>query len=304
MKYSIIAFVLFIIFFQFKRVAYTNLPEENGYKINLDTSILKDRRILITAPSNYAPRLAKFIELEGGTPVLMPAIETRFNQDTDDLDRLLNSTAKYDWVFLPSRKAIDVFFKRVDELDIRMNNFNSLKFCAIGKDIEYLREQYDTEVEFYPEEASPQGIIESLLKFENINQQHLAVVAPKVIDLTEPDVIPDFIRNLQNSGISVEKIEGYITQPVDATKYPEKLRMIRTGQIDMIAFTSTAEIEACIKMLGNVQWINKNIVACFGPYTAANAKKLGVEVNYIGEKFNSFKDFVEGIKKYLRKTQD
>jgi len=262
---------------------------------------LKKKRIVVTAPVNYAHRFAGFIKKEKGIPVVMPAIETVVNPDTEDIDQILDYPAKYDWVVLPSRKAIDSFFKRVEQRNTGNAELDSLQFLAIGKDMDYLAHTYNRNVAFVPDEPSPKGITASLSKIEDIDTQSIVVVAPRVVGLTEPDAIPEFLAGLEAIGMKTEKAEGYITRAIDSSEYNKELALIRQGKIDLIAFTSTAEIESMINMLGGVEYINKNNVACFGPYTAANARKLGVEVEYTGQNFHSFKDFVAGIKKFFHK---
>jgi len=275
---------------------------EQPDKLSLqDTVNLKNSTILVTAPSNYASRFEQFIKKENGTPLIMSTIETICNPQSEKLDQLLKHPDQYDYVVLPSRKAIQCFMEELKRNKVGGKRFTSLKYCAIGKDIDYLKKQYDKEVAFIPEEPSPSGITESLSKIKNIDQKTIAVIAPKVMGITEPNTIPRFLENLDTLGSNVIKVEGYITRATDSSKYPEKLKQIRQGEIDVIAFTSTAEIEALIKMLDEVHWLNQNTIACFGPYTAANAKELGVEVDFTGRNFHSFEEFVDGIKKFLYK---
>jgi len=275
---------------------------EQHDNLNLQDSVnLKNSTILVTAPSNYASRFEHFIKKENGTPLLMPTIETICNPQSEKLDQLFKHPDQYDYVVLPSRKAIQCFMAELERNKVAGKTFTSIKYCAIGKDIDYLKEQYDKEVAFIPEEPSPSGITESLNKIKNIDKKRVTVIAPEVIGITEPNTIPRFLKNLDTCGLNVIKVEGYVTRAIDSSKYPERLKQIRQGEIDVIAFTSTAEIEALIKMLGGVHWLNQNTIACFGPYTAANAKELGVEVDFTGRNFHSFEEFVDGIKKFLYK---
>lgn len=265
---------------------------------------LMNKKILVTAPAHYAPRFADILTESGAKPVMLPSIETVFNPDTKPIDNILENPEKYDWVVLPSRKAIESFFRRAEDKNTAPEVLNSLKFLAIGKDIDFLRSEYNTEVSFIPEEPSPKGITQAFSEMENIQNQSVAVIAPKVVGLEEPDVIPDFISGLKKIEMKPIKIEGYITQPADSAKYSKELSFIREKKLDVIAFTSTGEIEALIKMLGDVKWLNQNTVACFGPYTAANARKLGVKVDFTGREFHSFEDYVKGITQYLKAQQN
>lgn len=71
---------------------------------------LKGKTILVTAPSNYAIRLAQRFENEGAKVVSIPAVETFINPNTKSIDRIFEQLEHIDWIILPSRKAIDAFF--------------------------------------------------------------------------------------------------------------------------------------------------------------------------------------------------
>jgi len=189
-------------------------------------------------------------------------------------------------------------------LKIPDKTLKELNICAVGKDIDYLKAEYHQDVAITPREPSPKGITETLSEIKDIQSKSIAVIAPRDEGLTEPDVIPDFISSLVSISMQVEKVEGYITKPSDKTHYLNELQQIINGEIDLIAFTSTAEIEALIGMLGEVEILNKNTIACFGPFTAANAQKLDVRVDFTGQNFHSFEAYVKEIAEFLKKNEN
>lgn len=257
---------------------------------------LEGKTILVTAPSNYAYRFANVIEEAGGKAILFPTIQTIINPNTKAIDSIWKQAESIDWLVLPSRKAMDAFFDRIDSTSL--NSISKLRFCAIGNDINYLKEKYNTIAAIEPKESGPNGIVEELGKQANIQGQNIVVIAPLVIGVEEPNVIPNFIRDLKRLKANVTKAEGYITQLSDSLDYLNEIELLKNGKIDIIAFTSTAEIEALIK-LTSLELIDKQIVACFGPYTGNNAKEFGLNPEYIGQKYSSFEDFVSGITEYL-----
>lgn len=257
---------------------------------------LEGKTILVTAPSNYAYRFANVIEEAGGKAILFPTIQTIINPNTKAIDSIWKQAESIDWLVLPSRKAMDAFFDRIDSTSL--NSISKLRFCAIGNDINYLKEKYNTIAAIEPKESGPNGIVEELGKQANIQGQNIVVIAPLVIGVEEPNVIPNFIQNLKSLKANVTKAEGYITQLSDSLDYLNEIELLKNGKIDIIAFTSTAEIEALIK-LTSLELIDKQIVACFGPYTGNNAKEFGLNPEYIGQKYSSFEDFVSGITEYL-----
>lgn len=282
-KFIILALLISIVSCESGEKKYTENP-------------LEGKTILVTAPSNYAYRFANIIEEAGGKAILFPTIETILNPNTKAIDSIWQHAESIDWLVLPSRKAMDAFFDRIDSTSL--NSISKLRFCAIGNDINYLKEKYNTIAAIEPKESGPNGIVEELGKQANIQGQNIVVIAPLVIGVEEPNVIPNFIRDLKRLKANVTKAEGYITQLSDSLDYLNEIELLKNGKIDIIAFTSTAEIEALIK-LTSLELIDKQIVACFGPYTGNNAKEFGLNPEYIGQKYSSFEDFVSGITEYL-----
>jgi uroporphyrinogen-III synthase len=65
--------------------------------------------------------------------------------------------------------------------------------------------------------------------------------------------------------------------------------------IDVIAFSSTAEVESFLTMVNSQSDYERSIIACFGPYTTANARKLGVNVCIVAKDYSLFEGFAEAM---------
>ncbi|MBD0389840.1 MAG: uroporphyrinogen-III synthase, partial [Nostoc sp. C3-bin3] len=79
---------------------------------------LYGKRILVTAPRNYAYRLSEQIIKQGGLPVFMPTIETCYLSNYTKLDTALCQIGEFDWIIFTSRNGITAFFHRMNDLDI------------------------------------------------------------------------------------------------------------------------------------------------------------------------------------------
>jgi|GEM_PF-403029 len=276
----------------------TGCKNTNHSAVEQKDNGLQNKHVLITAPSNYAERLSQLIKEAGGIPVVLPAVETTINPNTSSIDSLLTNLNSFQWIVLPSRKAADAFFEGVQRNDIAHDMLSKINFCAIGNDINYLLDKYNTEVAFTPSESGPNGIVQVLDKLPGIQGKNLGLVAPQVIGVSEPNVIPNFIQNLKELGINVHKTEGYVTKIANPDTYQHQLDQLKNGQIDIIAFTSTAEIEALLKLSSSTT-INRCQIACFGPYTGNNAKKLGINPAYVGKDYHSFSSFVNELSHFF-----
>ncbi|MBE8971358.1 uroporphyrinogen-III synthase [Nostocales cyanobacterium LEGE 12452] len=255
---------------------------------------LYGKRILVTAPRNYAYRLSEQIIKKGGLPIFMPTIETCYLSNYTQLDTALAHIDEFDWILFTSRNGITAFFQRINELNIPISLVQKCHLCALGKDAESLL-SFCGKVDLIPTESSPAGIVVELAKLPQIHEKKVLIPAPEVVGLPEPDVVPNLITDLQQLGIEVTRVSTYITQGLDKTIYGMELNLIREGIIDVIAFSSTAEVESFLTMVNSQNDYEHCVIACFGPYTTANAQKLGMNVAIVARNYSSFEGFAEAI---------
>ena len=227
----------------------------------------------------------------------MPTIETCWLDDYTELDSTFREIAQFDWIAFTSRNGIEAFFQRMECLNLSTSILGRSGLCALGKDAEKLS-QFGLKADLIPEESSPQGIVNELSK-ANIAQQKILVPVPKVVGISEPNIIPNFVKNLEKIGLQVTCVPAYLTQPLQKNLYEVELDLIRQKKVEMIAFSSTGEVESFIKMFHSKTEYKHCAVACFGPYTAANAKKLGIRVSVVAQDYSSFAGFACAIAQFF-----
>lgn len=259
---------------------------------------LYGKRVLVTAPRNYAARLSSQLINKGALPVLMPTIETCALADFTELDAALSQIDTFDWIAFTSRNGIDAFFQRLEDLGISVSVLKNCRVSAIGKDAERLA-NFGVKVDLIPQESSPKGIIAELAKISGINKQTVLVPVPEVVGIAEPNVIPNFVAGLKKLGMNVTRIPTYTTRCLDNSLYEVELNLVRQGKIDVIAFSSTAEVSGFLQMVTSKADYQQCVIACFGPYTAANARKLSMNVSIVAENYSSFAGFAEAIANFM-----
>lgn len=262
---------------------------------------LYGKRIIVTAPINYASRLSEQIVKLGGLPLMMPTIETCLLDDCNQLDNVLKRIEKFNWIAFTSRNGIDTFFQRLNFLNLPISVLKKCQLCAIGKDAERLLDVCGR-VDLIPKESSPAGILAELSKIPTIHEQAILIPVPEVVGIPEPNVVPEFVLGLQNLGMQVTRVPAYVTRCLSKNIYALELDLIRQGKIDAIAFSSTAEIESFLQMVDAKSDYNCCTIACFGPYTAANAEKLGVNVSICSQDYSSFAGFAAAIATFFTDT--
>jgi uroporphyrinogen-III synthase len=187
----------------------------------------------------------------------------------------------------------------MDFLNISTSVLKNCQLCALGKDAERLL-SFCGRVDLIPTESSPAGLVAELSKLPNIHEKTVLVPVPEVVGIPEPNIVPKFISSLKNLGMAVTRVATYTTRCLDKSIYGVELSLIRHGTINAIAFSSTAEVESFLQMVNSKTDYEHCVVACFGPYTAANAEKLGVSVSIVSEDYSSFEGFAEAIAKFFK----
>lgn len=259
---------------------------------------LYGKRILVTAPRNYASRFSEQIMTQGGLPVLMPTVETCYLSKYTELDAALSRLDEFNWIAFTSRNGIMAFFERMNDLNVDISALKDCQLCALGKDADILLSCFG-KVDLIPSEPSPKGIVNELAKIPQIHQQKILVPVPEVIGISEPNIVPNFISELHKLGLEVTRVSTYITQCLHKDIYAIELNLIQQGLIDVIAFSSTVEVESFLTMINSHSDYENCVIACFGPYTAANAQKLGFNVAIVSKDYSSFAGFTEAIAQYL-----
>jgi uroporphyrinogen-III synthase len=251
--------------------------------------------ILITSPKGYSERFAAIFSESQLNPVTIPMIETIIPGNMPDMIRLFMNLSRYEYIAFSSRKAIESFYQIQKEEN---RSLTGLKFCAIGKDAEYMYEKLGVRPAVHPDEPSPLGIARKLNEDKNIKEKTIAALVPLVEGITEPDVVPDFLAKLNSMGMNVTRVNAYITRSADKIQINRAVELIASKEIKCIAFTSSAEVEILLQNISDKSLLENITIACFGPYTTAFAQKRDLNVSVTAQDFSSFSGFLKSIEKY------
>lgn len=267
-----------------------------AFFLSASVGLFSQTNILITAPGGYSERFKNVFDGSYLNPEAIPMIETLIPQDMPDTDNLFSNIDEYEYIAFSSRKAIEAFYQKWNENRI---DISRIKFCAIGKDIEYMAEKLGVAPAVYPDEPSPMGIANKLGEDNHIEGKQIAVLVPEVREIDEPDVVPDFLARLYEVGMNVTRVNAYVTRPADEAEINKAVNLIADRDIKCIAFTSSAEVEILLWHIDDRSILDGVAIACFGPYTAAFARKKGLDVSVVAKDFSSFLGFLKAIENHF-----
>ena len=266
--------------------------------------------LLITSPEGYAQRLVRAFEAPCAMShfqlVSRPMIQTLTAIDTPLCHDFFLHLDDYDYVVFSSRKAIEAFALGLEKTGIQVPG--SLRLCAIGKDNELLQERLHLQPDFISEEPSPMGIVRHLEQLPETNGKRIAVLAPEVVGMEEPRIVPDFIRGLENIGMVVSRINVYQTKAASAALLAQIAEELLRGTYDAVVFTSGTEIKVFQRLVSEGMvtadlWKRLTVI-CYGPYTAQCAAQYGVSVDFTSSSFGSFQGLAEQIRIFYKQDKN
>ncbi|CAI0395070.1 unnamed protein product [Linum tenue] len=272
--------------------------------------------VAFTTPSNYATRLSRLLSLNSFTPLWCPTIATEATAETvasfghhlsADSISLLSAIA------FPSRTAIEAAYAALLSLATPLlppDAADSLVLAALGKDAELLDSEFllkfcsnvDRVRVLVPTIPTPSGLVQSLGLGRG---RRVLCPVPRVIGVQEPPVVPDFLLELESADWNPVRVDAYETRWLGPTCAAE---IVEVDELDAVIFTSTAEVEGLLKSLRELEcdWTTVRcrrpelVVAAHGPVTAAGAKRLGVDVDVVSGKFESFEGVVKALHSRFR----
>jgi len=254
------------------------------------------KRILFTTPRNYAAKLSRLLVLRGALPVWMPTIVIESMDDYHAFDQAITNLSEYSWLVFTSRNGIDAFFLRLEALGLDKGVLKNTKLCALGNDAQALEEK-GMEVDLVPPVASTKGIVDELER-RGVKSGRVLLPVPEVVGMDEPRVIPDLVGWLSGIGMDVYRVPAYTTSRNSDGLSAEK-KMLIDGAIDMVAFTSAAEIESLLFLLGEKRDVlQRTTIACYGPVTAGGAAERGVPPGIVSKDFSALEGFIEAMEEY------
>ncbi|HLA04610.1 MAG TPA: uroporphyrinogen-III synthase, partial [Syntrophales bacterium] len=135
-----------------------------------------------------------------------------------------------------------------------------------------------------------EGVIEA---FREENVKGSRILLPRAE--AARDVIPGGLAKL---GATVDVTTVYRTVS-SGRKKSELEEWIKKGKVDVITFTSSSTVTNFIKIMGRDFSLPSQVrIACIGPVTAATAKKAGLKINILQERY-TIPGLVEGIVDYF-----
>ncbi|MEE9325533.1 MAG: uroporphyrinogen-III synthase, partial [Dehalococcoidia bacterium] len=254
-----------------------------------DNKPLFGKRVLVTRSRKQASALSALLAQEGAEPVELPTIEIKTIEENRPLREAIGHIDKYHWLIFTSANGVEAFFKALKDTGKDVRALARVRTCAIGPATADAVEELGLVVDLIPEDYLAEGILET---FGKKNIKGARFLLPRAEGAREA-----LAEGLRKLGAEVEEVSAYrAVSPTQSRDAP--LEMLLRGEIDIVTFTSSSTASNLAQMLnGRLEALEKPLIACIGPITAATARKLGLRVDVMASEHT-----VPGLVKALKEA--
>jgi uroporphyrinogen III methyltransferase/synthase len=212
----------------------------------------------------------------------------------DGLDDALARIASFDWIVFTSANGVRSFFGRMQQAGVDARKLGNTMICAIGPATAVLLGERGLRADLVPPQFVSEAVVEA---FRGFDLRGKRVLLPRAEEAR--DIIPE---GLAAMGAEIEVLTVYRT--VRSEKRREELdELLREGKVDVLAFTSPSTIRFFLEIMGSDFHPAENVrVACIGPVTAAAARKAGLRIDILQERY-TIPGMVEALEAYYEKLR-
>ena len=228
------------------------------------------KNIMVTRSRTQSSSIVEKIMDLGGNPIEIPTIKIEKLENNTELENEINNIRDYTYLVLTSKNAVEIFFDKLEEMNLDTRALANLKVCAIGSAT--------------AKEIKSRGIIADIVP--------KAFVAESLFDelkdkLTKEDniLIPrarnarDYLVDKLSEICTVKEVHTY-ESVIDTSKKDEILDILEKEDLDFITFASSSTVRNFVEIIGqdNLDKINSSKVISIGPITSATAEELNINV--------------------------
>jgi len=274
------------------------------------------KRVLITRTRKQASQLARLLAAEGAIPIELPAIEIEPTFDPAAVDAALEDLAagRYAWTVFTSANAVDLWFDHMRDRKLDARAFGPIRgsgsqlttsirgsgsqpdsgtrIAAIGPATAAALLEHGITADLVPTEYIAESLAEALLSTLNFQLSTPSILLPRA-----ESARPELVEALRAAGAEVDEVTLY-RAAVPEHAPAEALALLRTGGIDIVAFTSSSTVRNLAAILdGDIESLQKAVMACIGPITATTVKEvLGEQADVVAEEYT-----VEGLVRAIQR---
>ncbi|MBQ6632336.1 MAG: uroporphyrinogen-III C-methyltransferase [Romboutsia sp.] len=228
------------------------------------------KNIIVTRSRTQSSSLVSKICDLGGNPIEIPTIRVNKIENNIELENQIKNIKDYTYLVLTSKNAVEIFFDKLYEMNLDSRALANLKICAIGS---------ATAKEIQNRGISPDIVPKKFVA------EYLFGELKDVLKTTDKVLIPrgknarDFLVDKISDICKITEVHTYETV-LDDSKKDEIFKILNSGQVDYITFTSSSTVTNFVDLIGkdNIDKLNKLKIISIGPITTQTAESLKLNV--------------------------
>ncbi|MEW6333577.1 MAG: uroporphyrinogen-III synthase, partial [Thermodesulfobacteriota bacterium] len=242
-----------------------------------ETKPLFGRGVVITRPEIQAEELSELLRRKGARVIPFPVIRIAPPESWEELDGAIDRLEIYQWIVFTSANGVAFFFRRLRERGRDIRDLKGIRIAAIGPATASAVEALGIRVNLVPQEFISEGVVKA---FAGMDLRGSRVLLPRAQEAR--DVIPE---GLAGMGARCDIATTYRTVRSNRSA-SELIPFFDEGKVDVITFTSPSTVVNFLRIMGpGFHLPGKVRIACIGPVTEAAARKAGLPVDILQERY-------------------
>jgi uroporphyrinogen III methyltransferase / synthase len=205
----------------------------------------------------------------GAEAIEFPTIETVPPDSYAALDAAIGKLDRFDWIVFTSATGVEAFIARLKHLNRDVREIGKASIAAIGPATAARLREFALNPAAMPKEYRAEAIV-GAIGITKIRGASFLIPRAQVAR----EILPELLR--KNGAREVEVAPAYKTTKPKNTQAERIREMIRAGQIDLVAFTSSSTVTNFCELIGEIPRGLK--AAPIGPITAETARSHGFDV--------------------------
>lgn len=218
-------------------------------------------RVLVLRPEHQAGELARRLEAEGATAVVVPAIRIVPPKSWTKADEAITRAPNFDWVIFTSVNGVESIMARMEETGSDLATLPE-RVGAIGPGTRRALESHGVAVEWMPSSYTSVRVADELPD------------PPARVLLVRADIATtDMDESLKARGFDVTRIDAYGTEVCNVDLVHKAL-----DEVEAVALTSASIARSFVEACNDKRPGPGTVICSIGPATSAQCRKLGLEV--------------------------
>lgn len=248
-----------------------------GYVVNLRDKLnffekkpLFGKSIMVTRSRNQSSSLVQKIFDLGGNPIEIPTIKIDKIENNTELENEINNIKHYTYLVLSSQNAVDIFFDKLDEMNLDCRCLSNIKICAIGSATANAMKNRGIKADIVPKKFVTESLYEELVQIVNENDN---ILIPRAKNAR------DFLVSKLSEKCNVKEVHTYETILDDSSKN-EIINLLESKEVDYITFSSSSTVKNFIDIIGsnNIDRLQNVKIISIGPITTKTAEELNLNI--------------------------